>query len=253
MHNHGDFPAESLFLIPAVAAAAAYWAGALSKKSGTWPYRRLVFFLAGILTVLLTVLEPLAGWAHRDFGALALSHVLAGMAGPALLVLARPVDLALRTLDTVPAARLRRAVSSPAARALTHPVTATVLVAAGMWAMLHTALLPAMQQSMPVHWLVTAYLAATGCLFTAAVLNCGPVPRSFRLRAAALAAATVVHAGSAAWLLVFPPASSGSIQPGALLLLVSGLAVQAVLALIMLGQQRNTARLLPQRMKPRNA
>ena len=245
MHNHGDFPAESLFLIPAVAAAAAYWAGAVSKKSGAWPYRRLVFFLAGILTVLLTVLEPLAGWAHYDFGALALSHVLAGMAGPALLVLAHPVDLALRTLDPVPAARLRRAVDSAAARALTHPVTATALVAAGMWAVFHTVLLPAMQQSMPVHWLVTAYLTATGCLFTAAILDCGPVPHSLRLRAGALAAAAVAHAGSAAWLLVFPPAGAGSTAAGALLLLGSGLAVQTGLALILLGQQRGTARLLP--------
>lgn len=246
MHNHGDFPAESLFLIPAVAAAAAYWAGAVSKKSGAWPYRRLVYFLAGVLTVLLTVLEPLAGWAHYDFGALALSHVLAGMAGPALLVLAHPVDLALRTLDDVPAARLRRSVHSPAARLLTHPVTATLLVAAGMWAMFHTQLLPAMQQSMPVHWLVTAYLAATGCLFTAAVLDYGPVKHGFGMRAGALAAAAAVHAGSAALLLVFPPAGSGSTAAGALVLLGSGLAVQAALALILLGQQRGIARLLPQ-------
>jgi len=246
MHNHGDFPAESLFLIPAVAAAAAYWAGAVSKRSRAWPYRRLVSFLAGVLTVLLTVLEPLAGWAHIDFGALALSHVLAGMAGPLLLVLSHPVDLALRTLDPGPAARLRRSVHSPAARALTHPVTATVLVAAGMWAMFHTPLLSAMQQSMPVHWLVTVYLTATGCLFTAAVLDCGPSPHGIRLRAGALAATAALHAGSAAVLLVFPPAGSGSTAAGALVLLVSGLAVQAVLALILLGQQRTPAALLPQ-------
>lgn len=248
MHNHGDFPAESLFLIPAVAAAAAYWAGTVSKKSGAWPYRRLVSFLAGVLTVLLTVLEPLAGWAHYDFGALALSHVLAGMAGPALLVLAHPVELALRTLDPVPAARLRRAVDSPAARALTHPVTATVLVAAGMWAMFHTPLLTAMQQSMPVHWLVTGYLTATGCLFTAAVLGTAPVRHRLGLRAAALAALAVVHAGLAAWLWFAPPA--GATAAGALILLFSGLAVQAVLALILLGQQRTPAALLPQ---PRRA
>ncbi|MFF2823481.1 cytochrome c oxidase assembly protein [Arthrobacter koreensis] len=246
MHNHGDFPAESLFLIPAVAAVAAYWAGARSPRAGTWPYRRLVSFLAGVLTVLLTVLEPLAGWAHTDFGALALSHVLAGMAGPVLLVLSHPVELALRTLDTVPAARLRRSLHSPAARFLTHPGTTMVLVAAGMWAMFHTPVLTAMQQSMPVHWLVTAYLTATGCLFTAAVLNCGPSPHGLRLRAAALAATAALHAGSAVWLLAFPPAGTGSTSAGALVLLVSGLAVQTVLALLLLGQQRGTARLLPQ-------
>ncbi|MER1995859.1 MAG: cytochrome c oxidase assembly protein [Arthrobacter sp.] len=246
MHNHGDFPVESLFLIPAVAAVAAYWAGTRSEKSGAWPYWRLVYFLAGVLAVLVTVLEPLAGLAHQDFGALALSHVLAGMAGPVLLVLARPVELALRTLDDVPSARLSRSVHSPAARALTHPVTATVLVAAGMWAMFHTPLLTAMQQSMPVHWLASAYLAATGCLFTAAVLDYGPAKYGFALRAGALGAAAAVHAASAAWLLIFPPAGTGYTAAGALVLLVSGLAVQAVLALILLGQQRGIARLLPQ-------
>lgn len=245
MHNHGDFPAESLFLIPAVAAVAAYWAGVVSKKSGQWPLWRLVCFIAGVLAVLLTVLEPLAGWAHSDFGALALSHVLAGMAGPLLIVISRPVDLALLTLDDVPATRLRRAVNGPLARLLTHPVTATVLVAAGMWGMFHTPLLGAMQESMPVHWMVTAYLAATGCLFTASVLDSAPVSHSFRLRAAALLVAAAVHAGLAAGLLVFPPEGNTS-TAGALVLLVSGLAVQAVLALLLLGQQRGTAPLLPQ-------
>jgi len=61
-----------------------------------------------------------------------------------------------------------------------------------------------------------------------------------------LAAAAVAHAASAAWLLVFPPAGTGSTRAGALVLLASGLAVQTVLALILLGQQRGTARLLPQ-------
>lgn len=175
MHNHGAFSAESLFLIPAVASVAAYWAGVASAKSGSWPAWRLACFIAGVLAVLVTLLEPLAGWAHRDFTALCLSHVLAGMAGPLLLVAARPVALALRALDEFPARRLDGLLASAPARFLSHPVTATVLVAAGMWAMFHTGLFTAMQESMPVHWLVTGYLAGTGCLFTAAVLGTSPV------------------------------------------------------------------------------
>lgn len=246
MHNHGDFPAESLFLIPAVAAVAAYWAGAVSKRSGHWPAWRLVGFLAGVLTVLLTVLEPIAGWAHVDLTALSLSHVLAGMAGPLLLVLSRPVALALKTLEDVPASRLLRLVNGPAARFLTHPVTATVLVAGGMWAMFHTGLFTAMQQSMPVHWLVTVYLAATGCLFTAAVLGTGPVRHGFPLRAGALLAAAVVHAGLAGWLWLAPPDGAGNTAAGALVLLLAGIAVQGILGWILLGQQLGPARLLPQ-------
>ena len=244
MHNHGDFPAESIFLIPAVAAVAAYWAGA--GRSGQWPPWRLVSFIAGVLTVLLTVLEPLAGWSHTDFTALCLSHVMAGMAGPLLLVLARPVDLALRTLDEIPAARLGRLIRGAPARFLAHPVTATVLVAAGMWAMFHTGMLAAMQQSMPVHWLVSGYLVATGCLFTAAVLGTAPVRHSPALRAGTLFAAAAVHAGLAVWLVFVPPPGTGNSAAGAVVLLAAGLAVQGVLGAVLLGQQRGPARLLPQ-------
>lgn len=246
MHNHGAFSAESLFLIPAVAAVAAYWAGLASAKSGRWPAWRLVCFIAGVLAILGTLLEPLAGWAHRDFTALAFSHVLAGMVGPLLLVVSRPAALALRTLDVFPARRLGRALASGPARFLSHPATATVLVVAGMWTMFHTSLLTAMQESMPVHWLVTGYLAGTGCLFTAAVLGAAPVPHSLRQRAAALLAAAAAHAALAAGLLVFPPAGVASGTAGALVLLGWGAAVQAVLALLLLRQRQALSRELPQ-------
>ncbi|WP_312178551.1 cytochrome c oxidase assembly protein [Arthrobacter sp.] len=246
MHNHGAFSVESLFLIPAVAAAAAYWAGVASAKSGRWPAWRLVSFLAGVLAVLVTLLEPLASWAHQDFTALCLSHALAGLVGPLLLMVARPAALALRTLDEFPARRLRRLLDSAPARSLSHPATATVLVLAGMWAMFHTGLFTSMQESMPVHWLVTGYLAAAGCLFTAAVLGTTSAPHSFRLRAAALLVAAAAHALLAAGLLVFPPAGVENNAPGALLLLVTGLVIQAVLGVILLRQRQALRRQLPQ-------
>lgn len=249
MHNHGAFSAESLFLIPAVAAVAAYWAGMASAKSGRWAAWRLVSFIAGVLAVLATLLEPLAGWAHRDFTALAFSHILAGMVGPLLLVAARPAALALRTLDDFPARRLRRVLESAPCRFLSHPATATVLVVAGMWAMFHTSLFTAMQESMPVHWLVTGYLTGTGCLFTAAVLGTAPAPHSFRQRAAALLAAAAAHAALAVGLLAAPPPGVVSGAPGALILLGTGAAVQAVLGLILLDQQQGLGRRLPQSRK----
>ena len=246
MHSHGAFSAESLFLIPAVAAAAAYWAGVVSAKSGRWPRWRLVSFLAGVLAVLVTLLEPLASWAHRDFTALCLSHVLAGLVGPLLLVVARPAALALRTLDDFPARRLRRLLGSAPARFLSHPVTATVLVVTGMWAMFHTGLFTSMQESMPVHWLVTGYLAGSGCLFTAAVLGTTSVRHSFRLRAVSLLVTATAHVVLALGLLVFPPPGVDDPAPGALVLLVIGVAVQGVLAVILLRQRQALRRQLPQ-------
>ncbi|MBD8045116.1 cytochrome c oxidase assembly protein [Arthrobacter sp. Sa2BUA2] len=237
---------ESLFLIPAVAAVAAYWAGTASAKSGRWPARRLVSFIGGVLALLGTLLEPLAGWAHRDFTALAFSHILAGMVSPLLLVVSRPAALALQTLDPFPARRLRRILEGTPARFLSHPWTATVLVVAGMWAMFHTGLFTAMQDAMPVHWLTTAYLAGTGCLFTAAVLGTAPVRHSFRQRAAALVVAATAHAVLAAGLWFFPPPGVAPAPPGALVLLGLGATVQAVLGLILLQQRQALGRQLPQ-------
>ena len=248
MHGHESCGSGAylLFLIPAAAAGLAYWAGTLSSRSRGWPLFRAVFFTAGIGAILSTVLEPLATSSHQDFAVLAACHLLAGMVGPLLLVLSRPVTLALRTLDAVPARRLSRLLRSRPLRVLTFPVTAAVLNIGGMILMFRTGLFTAMQDSQPVHWLVTFHLAAAGYLYTAVLVGRDPLPHraGFRFRAAVLIAVTAAHNILAKTLYADPPAGvpQAAAEAGSLVLYYGGGALELALALLLCRQWYVSAR-----------
>ncbi|WP_329609283.1 cytochrome c oxidase assembly protein [Arthrobacter sp. ATA002] len=245
-HGAGAFGAELLFLIPAVAAVAAYWAGTLSSRSRGWPVHRALLFTAGVGAVLATVLDPLAAGSHADFAVLAAAHILAGMLGPLLLVLSRPVSLALRTLDVVPARRLARILRSRPLRILTFPVTAAVLNIGGMLVMFRTGLFTAMQDSQPVHWLVTFHLAAAGYLYTAVLVGRDPMPHraGFYFRAAVLIGATAAHNILAKTLYADPPPGvpRAAGETGALILYYGGGGVELALVILLCRQWYISAR-----------
>lgn len=242
MHGHepGAFGAELVFLIPAAAAAAAYWAGTLSSRSRGWPVYRALLFTAGVGAVLATVLNPLAARSHEDFAVLGVAHVLAGMLGPLLLVLSRPVSLALRTLDVVPARRLARVLRSRLLRVLTFPLTAAVLNVGGMVVMFRTGVFAAMQDSQPVHWLVTFHLAAAGYLYTAVLVGRDPMPHraGFGFRAAVLIGAAAAHNILAKTLYADPPpgVTQAAGEAGALVLYYGGGAVELALVFLLCRQ-----------------
>ncbi|MDK1328205.1 cytochrome c oxidase assembly protein [Arthrobacter sp. zg-Y1143] len=241
MHNHGGgFAAETLFFIPAVAALVAYWAGALSPRSGSWPWYRTLCFTLGVGAVLVTVLNPLAELAHTDFAILSFSHLLAGMVSPLLLVLSRPFTLALRSLDVFPARRLSRLLRSRFVRFLAFPVTAAVLNTGGMFLMFRTPLLQAMQESMPVHWLVTFHLLAAGYLFTATIIGRDPSPHraGYRLRAIVLVLSIAAHNILAKGIYADPPpgVSAAAAEQGALVMYYGGAVLELVLVLLLCRQ-----------------
>ncbi|MCC9206278.1 cytochrome c oxidase assembly protein [Arthrobacter sp. zg-Y769] len=246
MHSHGGGGAESLFFIPAVTALVAYWAGALSPRSGRWPWYRTAFFTMGVAAVLVTVLNPLADLAHEDFAVLSLSHLLAGMLSPLLLVLSRPFTLALRTLDVFPARRLSRLLRSRFARFLSFPVTAAVLNTGGMILMFRTGLLQAMRESMPVHWLVTFHLLAAGYLFTAAMIGRDPSPHraGYRLRAIVLVLSIAAHNVLAKSIYADPPPgiSAAAAEQGALVMYYGGGILELVLIVLLCRQWYASAR-----------
>ncbi|MCQ1947510.1 MULTISPECIES: cytochrome c oxidase assembly protein [unclassified Arthrobacter] len=247
MHNHGSgFPVESLFFIPAVVALVVYWAGARSPRSGRWPWYRTVFFTLGVAAVLVTVLNPLAELAHRDFAVLSFSHLLAGMLSPLLLVLSRPFTLALRTLDVFPARRLSRVLRSRFARFLSFPVTAALLNTGGMILMFRTGLLQAMQESMPVHWLVTFHLLAAGYLFTASIVGRDPSPHraGYRLRAIVLVLSIAAHNILAKGIYADPPPGipATAAEHGALVMYYGGGILELVLIVLLCRQWYASAR-----------
>lgn len=244
-HSAGEFPAEVLFLVPALAAAAAYMAGARSDRAAGWPVHRTAVFLLGLALALLTVLGPLPALAHTDFAWLALSHVAAGMLAPLLLVLSRPVTLALRVMDKMPARRTVRLLRSTPARFLSHPLTAAVLNVGGMFLMFRTPLFEAMSTLPPVHWLVTFHLVAAGYLWTAALIGRDPNPHraGLRLRAAVLVATAAAHNILAKSLYADPPAGvpAAAAESGAVVMYYAGGAVEIAVMLILCLQWYRTS------------
>ena len=245
-HSAGSFPAEVLFLVPALAATAAYVAGACSAKARGWPKHRTAMFVLGIAFAVSTVLGPLPALAHGNFAVLALSHVVAGMLAPLLLVLARPVTLALRSMDRIPALRTVRILRSPPARILASPLTAAALNLGGMYLMFRTPLYDAMRTHAPVHWIVTFHLVAAGYLWTAALIGRDPNPHraGLRLRAGVLVLTAAAHNILAKSLFAQPPAGvpADQAEAGAMAMYYAGGAVEIAVMIVLCHQwYRNPA------------
>ncbi|GAB2597062.1 hypothetical protein Aab01nite_72540 [Paractinoplanes abujensis] len=179
-----------------VVAAVAYAAAALRlrRRGVDWPPGRALAWYFGIAAAVAG-----SGHAHsfRDHMA---GHLLLGMAAPLLLVFGRPVTLALRALPVRPARRLARVLRSRPIVLLTHPVTAGVLDAGGMWLLYTTGL-----HSGGV--LIQVHLLLAGYLFTAAIIGRDPAPHrpGPALRAAVLVAFVAVHGILAKHLYAHPP------------------------------------------------
>jgi len=239
--GHGDAGPLSLdaVLIALAALAVLLYAGAMwrSRRAGRgWPVRRLVLWTAGVGTAAICVVGPLATAGHDSFVAHTWAHLLGGMLAPLLLVLAMPVTLTLRSLAVTPARRLSRLLRSGPGRFVTHPVTALVVSAGGLWLLYFTPALNWMQASPLVHVLVQAHLLVAGFLFTAAVIDVEPRPHpSGRvLLVVVLVLAMASHSVLAKFLYAYPPAAlpAADVRQGAELMFSLGGLIEAVVITI---------------------
>jgi putative membrane protein len=186
---------------------------AVRRKAADWPFWRAGCWFAGLVVAAIAVTGPVAAAsqhgmtahagpmaANHDFTVHMLTHLLLGMTAPLLLVLGAPVTLVLRALPTPYARKLSHFLGSRPIRTITHPVTALILDAGGMWLLYTTGLYHA-----PGHQL---HLLAAGYLFTAAVIGVDPTPhRPGRpTRAVVLLLYLAAHAILAKYLYGHPPA-----------------------------------------------
>ncbi|WP_344604770.1 cytochrome c oxidase assembly protein, partial [Streptomyces glaucus] len=190
---------------PAAVAADLVAARRLRRRGDAWPRARDASFAAGGLAVAWAVLgEPPGG----PFTAHTARHLAAGMAAPLLLVLARPLTLALRSL---PPGRPRRALLAAAhtryAAVLLFPPVAALVDAGGLWLLYRTGLLAATHHRPLLHAAVHLHVFAAGLLFAFAVCRLDPVRRrsGTAVRGAALLAAGAAHAVLAKSLYAAPP------------------------------------------------
>jgi putative membrane protein len=188
-------------------AAFGYAAGMLStrRRGRSWPAGRAACWYAGLTAASATLLGPAAA---PGFVTHMVAHLLLGMVAPLLLVLAAPGTLALRGLPVRPARRLSRLVATPAVRIFTHPVTAVILDAGGLWVLYTTRLYPAMTHNPAVHLLVQMHVLGAGALLANAIAGMDPTAhRAGRpVRAVALLTFLAAHAVLAKYLYGHPPA-----------------------------------------------
>lgn len=208
----------------------------IHRRGDPWPIRRTVSWCAGLLAAAVAV----TGGGHGDFTAHMTGHLLLGMAAPMLLVLAAPITLVLRALPVAGARRLSRFLRTRPLRILTHPVTAAVLNAGGLWALYTTGIYPRMGEHAGLHVLVTVHTVAAGFLFTAAVIGVDPAPHrpGRRTRALVLIAFLAAHDILAKYVYAHPPAgvAAAPAEAGARLMYYGGDLLDLLLITIFLRQ-----------------
>ncbi|MFF5158308.1 cytochrome c oxidase assembly protein [Streptomyces sp. NPDC000348] len=229
--------AAAVLVCGLVCAAYAAAAARLRRRGDAWPWRRDCAFVAGGAALV----WGLSGWLPGGpFTAHSVRHLLVAMAGPVLLVVARPLTLALRVLPPGVLRRgLLRAAHSPFAAWPLFPPAAAVVDVGGLWVLYRTELLSAMHHRPALSGLLDLHMLLAGLLFSAAVCQLDPVRRrwSLPLRATTLLLAGAAHAVLAKSVCATgPPGTSFTTHDlcsGAQVMYYGGDAVEAVLALIL--------------------
>jgi putative membrane protein len=182
------------------------------------------------------ILALAAGVGSHTFTGHMMRHLLIGMVAPLALILGAPITLLLRSLPAPQARIVVRALRTPAARWISHPVTALTLTV-GTLAMLYCTPLyaraspdPALHQAMDLHFLLS------GSLFAWAIAGPDPAPHrpSVKVRLAVLGVAVAAHATLSQLLyagaLVDIPAETLDRQAGATLMYYGGDITELLLA-----------------------
>ncbi|XKE81785.1 cytochrome c oxidase assembly protein [Oceanobacillus kapialis] len=228
--------------ILSIGAIAVYFlAGFLSNRKShlqQWPTYRYILWALGIIAAASALIGPIAQWAHTNFTAHMLGHLLLGMLSPLLLVLAAPMTLALRALPVRQARFLANLLKSSPVAFLSHPITATVLNIGGLWVLYTTDLYHMMHHSFFIHLLVHFHVFAAGFLFTAAMIYMDPIPHrySYLYRSIVLMLASGGHAILSKFIYANPPSGvpSDQAEAGGMLMYYGGDAIDLVIVFILL-------------------
>lgn len=188
-----DLP-ELLAATAAVIAVLLYGSAttALRRRGDHWPVPRQACFVLGGTSLVVAALVPLP---VGEFSGHMVRHLIVGMSAPLLLVLGRPVTLALRTLPSAPRRELVYLLHSRLAGWLVFPPLAAVLDVGGLWVLYRTSLFAATEHHAWLHAATHLHVLAAGLLFIASICQLDPLRRrrSLPFRAAVLVAAGAAH------------------------------------------------------------
>lgn len=169
---------DPLAILVVLAAAVLYLLGVsrLRTRGRAWPVTRSVLFGLGLVAVVAATNGPLAGADATRFSAHAGQHLLLGMIAPLLVALSAPLTLALQAGSGTTTSRLRRALHSPPAHVLAHPLVGVALFGGSLFALYFTPLLGLSLRNGFVHAAVHLHFFAAGAAFLWPVVAVDPVP-----------------------------------------------------------------------------
>jgi cytochrome c oxidase assembly factor CtaG len=153
-----------------LAAATAYLAAALNARR--WPWWRTASFVAGAAVVFGSI-----AIGDRTLVVHMVGHALLVAVAPPLIVLGRPVSLALRVYSPPARERLLGIMRSRAARALLNPALVWIAFVATQFAFHMTALYDLAERHVWLHELEHGALLVTALVFWSVALAAEPLPR----------------------------------------------------------------------------
>ena len=167
---------ERVDVVALVLVAATVWcylAGVrrLRHRGRRWPAARTAAFVAGAAVITVATQTGIARYDTVLFSDHVLQHVLLGMLAPILLALGAPVTLALQSGGAATRRTLRHALDTPVARALTHPIAATVLFGATLFVLYFTPLYELSLRNGVIHAWVHIHFVVVGVLFAEVIVG----------------------------------------------------------------------------------
>jgi cytochrome c oxidase assembly factor CtaG len=154
------------------------------RRSGVaWPWWRTASWLAGCLSLAAVTGTWLNGYSMVLFSVHMAQHMVLSMVSPLLMLLGRPVTLALRSLPRgrgiagVPRALLLDALHSRVARFLSNPFFTLPLFLVSLYGVYFTPVFDALMSDPVGHQVMLAHFTVTGLLFFGPILAQDPWPR----------------------------------------------------------------------------
>ncbi|MFE3096877.1 cytochrome c oxidase assembly protein [Streptomyces sp. NPDC059248] len=175
---------DPFFLVGSLVALALYGWGVtrLVRRGDAWPVGRTVFFVVGVLTVLLAMCTKLNDYGMVMFSVHMVQHMIISMVSPILLLLGAPVTLALRALPpagrgrTGPRELLLALLHSRYMRIITHPVFTIPLFIASLYGLYFTPLFDFLMGSKAGHIAMMIHFLAVGLVFFWPIMGVDPGP-----------------------------------------------------------------------------
>ena len=127
-------------------------------------------FHGGLVVAAVATLSGLAAYDTVQFSAHVIQHLLLGLVAPILLVLGRPVTLALQAAERSGQVTLLRVLHLPVVRVIAHPLVAGALFASTLWVLWFSPLYDLSLRYGALHTWLHLHFVVVGVLFYGAVL-----------------------------------------------------------------------------------